>query len=46
MSSAEHDKEARDRLRSISGHVGKIESDMKPLAKTVPTMEPIVAGYA
>ena len=26
--------------------VAKIEADMKPLAMTVATMEPIVAGYA
>jgi hypothetical protein len=33
------------RLEAISARVEKIEADMKPLAKTVATMEPIVAGY-
>jgi predicted phage tail protein len=46
QSSAEHHRETRERLESISGRVAKIEADMKPLAKTVATMEPIVAGYA
>jgi hypothetical protein len=38
--SAEHHQETRERLESISGRVVKIESDMKPLTKTVATMEP------
>ena len=46
QSSAEHHRENRERLETISTRVEKIESDMKPLAKTVATMEPIVAGYA
>jgi predicted phage tail protein len=46
QSSAEHHRETRERLETISGRVAKIEADMKPLAKTVATMEPIVAGYA
>jgi hypothetical protein len=46
QSSAEHHRDTRERLESISGRVAKIEADMKPLAKTVATMEPIVAGYA
>ena len=29
----------------MGARVEKIEADMKPLAKTVATMEPIVAGY-
>ena len=45
-SSAEHHREMREKLEGISGRVAKIEADMKPLAKTVATMEPIVAGYA
>ncbi len=46
QSSAEHHRETREKLESISGRVAKIETDMKPLATTVATMEPIVAGYA
>lgn len=46
QSSVEHHRETRERLDSIFGRVAKIEADMKPLAKTVATMEPIVAGYA
>lgn len=46
QSSAEHHRETRERLEGISGRVAKIEADIKPLAKTVATMEPIVAGYA
>lgn len=46
QSSAEHHRETRERLESINGRVAKIEADMKPLAKTVATMAPIVAGYA
>lgn len=46
QSSAEHHRETREKLESIGGRVAKIEADMKPLAKTVATMEPIVAGYA
>lgn len=46
QSSAEHHRENRARLETISARVEKIEADMKPLAKTVATMEPIVAGYA
>jgi hypothetical protein len=38
--------ENRQRLERIGARVEKIEADMKPLAKTVATMEPIVAGYA
>jgi hypothetical protein len=34
-----------ERLETISAGVEKIEADMNPLAKTVTTMEPIVAGY-
>jgi hypothetical protein len=45
-SSAEQHKENREKLESIGGRVEKIEADIKPLAKTVATMEPIVAGYA
>lgn len=45
-SSAEHHRENRERLETIGTRVEKIESDMKPLSKTVATMEPIVAGYA
>ena len=45
-SSAVHHRETREKLEGISGRVAKIEADMKPLAKTVATMEPIVAGYA
>jgi hypothetical protein len=44
--SAEQHRENRERLETISSRVEKIEADMKPLAKTVATMEPIVAGYA
>lgn len=44
--SAEQHRENRERLESIGERVEKIEVDMKPLAKTVATMEPIVAGYA
>ena len=43
--SAEQHRENRERLESIGERVEKIEVDMKPLAKTVATMEPIVAGY-
>lgn len=43
---AEHHRETRERLESINGRVAKIEADMKPLANTVATMAPIVAGYA
>lgn len=46
LSSAEHHRENSERLQSISWRVAKIETDMNPLAKTVATMEPIVAGYA
>src|SRR5581483_640596 len=46
QSSAEHHRENRERLEAISTRVEKIEFDMKPLAITVATMEPIVAGYA
>lgn len=46
QSSVEHHRETRERLESIGERVEKIEADMKPLAKTVATMEPIVAGYA
>lgn len=44
--SAEQHRENRERLECIGKRVEKIEADMKPLAKTVATMEPIVAGYA
>jgi hypothetical protein len=44
--SAEQHRENRVRLASIGERVEKIEADLKPLAKTVATMEPIVAGYA
>lgn len=46
QSSAEHHRENREKLQKIGERVEKIEADMKPLAKTVATMEPIVAGYA
>jgi hypothetical protein len=46
QSSAEHHRENRQRLEAISTRVEKIEADMRPLANTVATMEPIVAGYA
>jgi hypothetical protein len=46
QSSAEHHRETRERLESIGGRVAKIEANIKPLAMTVATMEPIVAGYA
>jgi hypothetical protein len=42
---AEHHRDSRERLEKISARVEKIEADMKPLAQTVATMEPIVAGY-
>jgi hypothetical protein len=45
-SAAEQHGENRQRLECIGAKVEKIEADMKPLAKTVATMEPIVAGYA
>lgn len=45
QTSAEQHRENRERLESIGERVEKIETDMKPLAKTVATMEPIVAGY-
>lgn len=45
-SSAEQHRENRDRLECIGMRVEKIEADMTPLAKTVATMEPIVAGYS
>lgn len=45
-SSAERHRENREKLESISQRVEKIEADMKPLGRTVATMEPIVAGYA
>lgn len=44
-SSAEQHRENRERLECIGKRVEKIESDMKPLAKSVATMEPVVAGY-
>jgi hypothetical protein len=44
-STAEHHRDSREWLEKISDRVEKIEADMKPLAKTVATMEPIVAGY-
>jgi hypothetical protein len=44
-SSSEQHRENRERLESIGARVQKIEADMAPLAKTVSTMEPIVAGY-
>jgi hypothetical protein len=46
QSSTEHHRETSAKLENISGRVAKIEMDMKPLAVTVATMEPIVAGYA
>jgi hypothetical protein len=46
QSSAEHYREACEKLESISGRVARIEANMRPLAQTVATMEPIVAGYA
>lgn len=45
-SSEEQHRENRLKLESISERVEKIEADMKPLGKTVATMEPIVAGCA
>jgi hypothetical protein len=45
-SAAEQHRENREKLENISDRVEKIEADMKPLGKTVATMEPIVAGYA
>ena len=44
-SAAEQHGENRERLKCIGARVEKIEADMKPLARTVATMEPIVAGY-
>jgi hypothetical protein len=44
-STNEHHRDSRERLEAISARVEKIEADLKPLAKTVATMEPIVAGY-
>lgn len=44
-SSSEQHRENRARLESIGVRVEKIEADMKPLAKTVATMAPIVDGY-
>jgi hypothetical protein len=44
-STAEHHRDSRERLEKISARVEKIEADMNPLARTVATMEPIVAGY-
>jgi hypothetical protein len=41
----EQHRENRDKLENIGERVEKIEADMKPLAKTVANMEPIVAGY-
>lgn len=46
QSSAEHHRDTRIRLEDINERIATIEADMKPLAKTVATMEPIVAGYA
>lgn len=46
QTSAEQHRENRERLESIGDRVEKIEADMKPLANTVATMQPIVAGYA
>lgn len=46
QTSAEQHRENREWLESIGERVEKIEADMKPLGKTVATMEPIVAGYA
>ncbi len=46
LTSAEQHGENRARLETIGERVEKIETDMKPLAKTVATMEPIVVGYA
>lgn len=46
QTSAEHHRENREKLEKIGERVEKIEADMQPLAKTVATMEPIVAGYA
>jgi hypothetical protein len=45
-STAEHHRDSRERLEAISVRVEKIEADMKPLARTVATMEPVVVGYA
>ena len=45
-STAEHHRDNRERLETIGARVEKIEADMKPLAKTAATMEPIVASYA
>ena len=42
----EQHHENREKLETIWDRVQKIEADLKPLAKTVATMEPIVAGYA
>jgi outer membrane murein-binding lipoprotein Lpp len=42
----ERHRENSEKLESIGTRVEKIEADVKPLAKTVATMEPIVAGYA
>jgi hypothetical protein len=44
-STAQHHRDSREWLEAISARVEKIEVDMMPLAKTVATMEPIVAGY-
>jgi hypothetical protein len=41
-STAEHHCDSRARLQKISARVEKIEADIKPLARTVATMEPIV----
>jgi predicted phage tail protein len=45
-SADEQHRENRQKLESISERVEKIEVEMKPLGKTVATMERIVAGYA
>ncbi len=45
-STAEHHRDSRERLETLGVRVEKIETDMKPLSKTVATMETIVAGYA
>jgi hypothetical protein len=42
---AEQHRENTQRLERIGSRVAKIETDVQPLAKTVATTEPIVAGY-
>ena len=45
LTTAEQHRENTQTLERIGLRVAKIEADMQPLAKTVATMEPIVASY-